>query len=136
MVNGLAVFPCAFGVSFRLDHSGREERKNQGKLLFALGLPTKNSPSLLGLAAPLTMTVKSWRSDHLFDLFVRVGGGARCKFVKPIPQPRDREITHRASRVELPQRVHLDFIWQTQWIAQGLLITVFAHFKSSFCVRE
>ena len=65
-----------------------------------------------------------------------VGVGARGKLVEPIPQRRHRVIDHLAGSIQQAQRVCLDDIWQTKRIAQGLLITAWAHFKSSFCLYE
>ena len=102
--------------------------------MLAFGLPTKNAPCLLGLATPLTMTVGKRWGHHFLNLLVGIGVGAGGELVKSIPSRRDREIDHRTSHIEQLQSVRLDFVRQTQRIAQGLLITACAHFKSSFCL--
>src|SRR6266496_498927 len=53
LLDNLAVLTCPFGFRLRLDHSLFKERDNQGELLLALRLPTKNPSRLLCLAAPL-----------------------------------------------------------------------------------
>src|SRR5215467_10862670 len=88
LLDGLAVLACPFRFRLGLDHPLFKHRDDQGKLLFSLGLPAKNPPYLLCLAAPLTMAVKNRRREHLLHLFVGVGIRARTKRIKLIPQGR------------------------------------------------
>src|SRR5262249_47184270 len=61
LLEGLAILSGSFRLRPGLDHALGEQRKNEREMLFALSLPAKNTPCLLGLAPPLTMTVNQRR---------------------------------------------------------------------------
>ena len=58
LVDGFAVFPHPLFLRPWLNHTCCEQRKDQGELLFALGLPTQDAPCLLRFAAPLPISMR------------------------------------------------------------------------------
>src|SRR5204862_7280188 len=125
---------CPPGVRFWLNHSLLKQREDERELLLALRLPAKDAACLFCYAAPLPMTVGKLRGDHLLNLLVGIGVGAYRKLIKPIPQGCNREVNHLTGCIEQSQGIRLDLIWQTQGIAQVLLITTCVHLSSSFCL--
>jgi len=114
----------------------REDGKNERKLLFTFCLSTKNSACLFGFTSPLAVSMKLRAAGHLLHLFVGVLVRALAKVVESIPQRSDHRIDDLSREVKQAERICLQFIRKTQRIAQGPLITVCAHFKSSFCLCE
>ena len=86
LVDGFAVFPHPLFLRPWLNHTCCEQRKDQGELLFALGLPTQDAPCLLRFAAPLPISMRIGGSDPRGDLFVGILRLPLAKVVQPLPQ--------------------------------------------------
>jgi len=112
-----AVFPRPLFLRLWLNHARFEQRKDQGELLFALGLSSENSPGLLRLTSPLPVPV-ILRGPHGFaHLFVGIFAVPCAKVVQLIPERHDRRVDDLARHIEQAQGILLGRIRSANGIA-------------------